>query len=57
MPTYEFECPHCTNSDGKALKFEVRLGYSDRTMVRCPKCRSVCKRLISNVPHYWKDGD
>ncbi len=55
-PTYEYECPVCNNSEGAALKFEVRQRYNDRALVRCPKCRSVCKRLISSVPHYWKDG-
>lgn len=56
MPTYEYECPVCNNSEGTALKFEVRQGFNDKAMVRCPKCKSVCRRLISNVPHYWKDG-
>ena len=56
MPVYEHECPVCNNSDSTALKLEVRQGYNDKALVRCPKCRSICKRLISNVPHYWKDG-
>ncbi len=49
MPTYEYECPECSNSEGTALKFEVRQGYNDKTMVRCPKCKSVCRRLISST--------
>jgi putative FmdB family regulatory protein len=56
MPLYEYECPVCSSSEGKALRFEVRQGYNDKAMVRCPKCKSVCKRLISGTPHYWKDG-
>ncbi len=47
MPNYEYECPICNNSEGTALKFEVSQGYSDKVMVRCPKCKSTCRRLIS----------
>ncbi len=47
MPTYEYECPICNNLEGTALKFEVSQGYNDKVMVRCPKCKSVCKRLLS----------
>ncbi len=50
MPTYEFRCDAC------GCKFEVKQGYNDKALVRCPKCKSICKRLISSVPHYWKDG-
>ena len=56
MPNYEYKCPECNDSDGKALKFEVWLSYDDKSLVRCPKCKTVCRRLISSVPHYWKDG-
>ena len=51
MPIYEYECPICTDSTGKALRFEVRQGYNDKALVRCPKCKTVCKRLISAVNH------
>jgi len=49
MPTYEYECPHCTNSEGTALRFDVRQTDYDNHIVRCPKCRSVARRLISAV--------
>lgn len=45
--TYEYECPVCTNSEGKALRFEVRQTYYDKALVRCPKCKTICKRQIS----------
>lgn len=45
--TYEYECPVCTNSEGKALRFEVRQTYYDKALVRCPKCKTTCKRQIS----------
>jgi len=45
MPNYEYECPAC------GCKFEVMLGYEDRALVRCPKCKTVARRLISVVNH------
>lgn len=51
MPTYEMECPACNDSGGKATRFEVRQGYNDRAMVRCPKCKTPARRLISVVNH------
>jgi len=47
MPRYEYECPVCTNSKGVALRFEVKQGYTDRALVRCPKCKTMARRLIS----------
>ncbi|KKL97116.1 hypothetical protein LCGC14_1837690 [marine sediment metagenome] len=51
MPRYEYECPVCTNSKGVALRFEVKQGYTDRALVRCPKCKTMARRLISVVNH------
>ena len=45
MPIYEFECPAC------GCQFEVRLGYEDRSLIRCPKCKAEAKCLISVVNH------
>lgn len=45
MPIYEYGCPAC------GCRFEVRLGYKDRYLIRCPKCKAEAKRLISIVNH------
>jgi len=52
MPTYEYECPHCNNGDGRALVFQVRQTDYDRHLVRCPKCRAVARRLMSSGTSY-----
>ena len=46
-PVYEMKCPAC------GCKFEVRQGYNDKALVRCPKCRTTAKRLI---PEEVRDG-
>lgn len=41
MPIYEMECPAC------GCKFEVKQGYTDKALVRCPKCKTPARRLPS----------
>ena len=45
MPIYEYKCPAC------GCKFEVRQGYSDKALTRCPKCKTTAKRVMSIVNH------
>lgn len=40
MPTYEYQCKKCGHA------FEKFQGMQDKPIRRCPKCRSVVKRLI-----------
>ena len=41
MPIYEYECPTC------GCRFEIRQGFDDRSLIRCPKCKTVARKLIS----------
>ena len=50
MPLYEYKCPAC------GCEFEVKQGYNDSAIVRCPKCKGTARRVISAIPHYWKNG-
>ncbi len=50
MPIYGYECPACD------CKFEVKQGYNDQAETRCPKCKTVCRRVIFATPHYWRNG-
>jgi len=45
MPIYDYKCPAC------GCKFEVRQGYNDKTLTRCPKCKTVARRQMSIVNH------
>ena len=47
MPIYEYECPHCNDTKGKALRFDVRQADYDKHLVRCPKCKAVAHRLMT----------
>jgi putative FmdB family regulatory protein len=50
MPYYDYECPVCE------CRFEVRLEIDDKSLIRCPKCKTVANRLIPAIPHVWKEG-
>ena len=45
LAIYEYLCPAC------GCKFEVRQGYSDKALTRCPKCKTTAKRVMSIVNH------
>ncbi|MGE5557772.1 MAG: FmdB family zinc ribbon protein [Bacillota bacterium] len=40
MPTYEYHCPQCG-------KFEYFQSITAEPLVRCPRCSSTVKKLIS----------
>lgn len=40
MPTYEYECKHCS------YKFEVFQKITDKPLDNCPKCKNKVRRLI-----------
>ena len=48
MPTYEFECPKCSN------RFEQRRSFTDESKVKCPKCQQEARRVFSPVPIIFK---
>lgn len=45
MPIYEYHCPVC------GANFDVRLSMNDKSLIRCPICRSEAKRRMSVVNH------
>ena len=53
MPTYEYKCTVCHQ------KFEMRQDFGDRSLIRCPKCGGITKRLISvvNPTFEWRPAD
>jgi len=48
LPTYEYECPKCSN------RFEQRRSFSDESRVTCPKCKREARRVFSPVPIIFK---
>jgi putative FmdB family regulatory protein len=42
MPTYEYECKHCS------YKFEVFQKITDKPLDNCPKCKNKLRRLIGS---------
>ena len=50
MPTYEYRCKKC----GK--EFEKVQGITEAPIEKCPHCRGVVKRLISQSTFILKGG-
>lgn len=50
MPLYYYECSLCS------YRFEERMSYNDDTVRWCPKCGGRARRIITVVPHLWRDG-
>jgi putative FmdB family regulatory protein len=48
MPIYQYHCAKCN------LKFELKQGFSDESIVACPKCQSEVQRCFSPVPVIFK---
>ena len=48
MPVYRYHCTHCN------LKFELKQGFNDKSIVACPKCKNESQRLFSPVPVIFK---
>jgi putative FmdB family regulatory protein len=44
MPVYEYECNICLKH------FDVRRGFNDESIARCPECSGKAHRLFSAVP-------
>ncbi|KPJ50692.1 FmdB family transcriptional regulator, partial [candidate division TA06 bacterium DG_26] len=42
MPTYEYECEHCS------YRFELFQSITERARERCPKCGGRLRRLIGS---------
>ena len=42
MPTYEYECKHCS------YKFEIFQKITDKPLDDCPKCKNKVRRLIGS---------
>lgn len=40
MPTYEYECTHCSH------RFEIFQKITDQALNKCPKCNHKLRRLI-----------
>ena len=48
MPIYDYKCGSCSN------KFEVKKGFTDNSIVICPKCQGQAKIVFSPVPVIFK---
>ena len=48
MPRYDYECVSCGH------RFEVRQGFQDEAVARCPLCQGSARRLISPVTVVYK---
>lgn len=59
MPVYEYGCPHCTDSSGKPLRFEIKQTDYDKHPVVCPKCKAVSQRVMAapNNSFGWRLTD
>jgi putative FmdB family regulatory protein len=42
MPTYEYECRHCSH------RFEISQKITDQALNKCPKCKHKLHRLIGS---------
>lgn len=48
MPIYEYECRSCS------LRFEVKRGFNESSLVNCPRCQCEARRVFSPVPIIFK---
>jgi putative FmdB family regulatory protein len=48
MPTYQYHCAKCN------FKFELKQGFSDESIVACPRCHNGAQRCFSPVPVIFK---
>lgn len=44
MPVYEYECEVCSKS------FDLRRGFDDESVTKCPECNGKAHRLFTAVP-------
>ena len=48
MPTYEYECGHCS------YRFDIRQGFDDEPEAMCPQCQSKARRVFHPAPIIYK---
>jgi putative FmdB family regulatory protein len=48
MPTYEYECGHCS------LRFELKRRFGENSGAVCPRCEGMAHRVFTPVPIIFK---
>jgi putative FmdB family regulatory protein len=48
MPTYEYECGHCS------YRFDIRQSFDDEPLAMCPQCQGKARRIFHPAPIIYK---